>query len=192
MMKGNTATLKSNTVLHALAKDVCPICTLVRAFQNELIELLKPDSAATVCNYHAWAIAAGAPASSVAETFLSMLRGSEQREVGQEHLDCDLCSSIREHELGRLREFALDMQRAKFAEWFGTYGTLCRVHGIRLLPMLSKEHVEIVAKVTKDNKQQLEELLESFAAKARAGEHSGGGILGRAAEFLVAQRGLTR
>jgi hypothetical protein len=58
--------------------------------------------------------------------------------------------------------------------------------------MVPEEHARIVTKVMRNNQRQLEELLESFAAKARRGEHAGGGVLGRAAEFLVAQRGLTR
>jgi hypothetical protein len=58
--------------------------------------------------------------------------------------------------------------------------------------MVNDEDARIIAKVMKSSEEQLEELLESFAAKARSGGHAGGGILGRAAEFLVAQRGLTR
>jgi len=58
--------------------------------------------------------------------------------------------------------------------------------------MVQEEHARLIAKVLGNNQQQLEELLESFATKARSGEHAGGGILGRSVEFLVAQRGLTR
>lgn len=193
MKKSETFIATGNTVLLALAKGVCPICSLVRAFQNELIERLHPNWASTVCNYHAWAIAASAPATSVAEIFLAMLRGATGGEVVKDSIDCDLCWSIREHEIVRLREFAREMQRGKkFAEWVEKYGTLCRVHGATLRPMLPEEHAPIIAKVIENNQQQLEELLESFAAKARSGGHAGGGILGRAAEFLVAQRGLTR
>jgi uncharacterized protein YdhG (YjbR/CyaY superfamily) len=192
MKKSESFTATGNTVPSALAKGVCPICSLVRAFQNELIERLEPNWASTVCNYHAWAIAASAPAASVAEIFLAMLRDASVGEVWKERIDCDLCWSIHEHEIAWLREFAREMQRAKFAEWVGQYGTLCRFHGATLRPMLSEEHAQIIAKVIENNRQQLEELLESFAAKARNGGHSGGGILGRAAEFLVAQRGLTR
>jgi hypothetical protein len=181
-----------NSVLLALAKGICPICTLVRAFQNELIERLQPNGVATVCNYHAWAIAGSAPAVSVAEVFLAMLRGTNSSEIGREHTDCDLCWSIREHQFTRLQEFAREMQHGKFAEWVEQYGTLCHYHGTALDSMLPPEHARIISNVMDNNRQQLEELLESFAEKARSGCHAGGGILGRAAEFLVAQRGLTR
>lgn len=190
MMNASSIT-SGNTVLNALAKGVCPICSLVRAFQNELIEHLHPDDAANVCNYHAWAIAASAPAHSVAEVFLAMLRGVGREESSKGH-SCDVCSTIREHEVTRLRELATEMRRTRFAQWLEQHGTLCHFHGASLQDMVSEEHARIVAKVMRNNQQQLEELLESFAAKARNGEHAGGGVLGRAAEFLVAQRGLTR
>ena len=39
---------------------------------------------------------------------------------------------------------------------------------------------------------EIAETLEDFLGRAQAGDHAGGGILGRAAEFLVAQRGIAR
>jgi hypothetical protein len=167
-----------NTVLNALAKGVCPICSLVRAFQNELIEHLHPDDATAVCNYHAWAIAAS-------------LRGVG-REKSSNEQGCGLCSSIREHEVARLRELATEMCRTRFAQWLEQHGTLCHFHAASLQSMVPEEYARIITRVIRNNQQQLEALLASFAAKARSGEHAGGGVLGRAAEFLVAQRGLTR
>jgi hypothetical protein len=106
--------------------------------------------------------------------------------------ECDLCSSIREHESIRLREFVREMRRTRFNQWLEQYGTLCLFHGTTIRPMLPEEHTQIIAKVMKSNQKQLEELLESFATRAQNGGRTGGGVLGRAAEFLVAQRGLTR
>ena len=193
MMKENTSALTSaNTVFNSLAKGVCPVCWLGRAFQNELIERLDPEDAAVVCNYHAWAIAASAPAGSAAEIFLAMLRRKGRERSWKEHASCDLCSSIREYECSRLRELATEMRRIRFTQWLEQHGTLCCFHGGSLQSMVSEEHAQIITKVIKNNQQQLQELLDAFASKARSGEHAGGGVLGRAAEFLVAQRGLTR
>lgn len=73
-MKNTTTALTSeNTVLQALAKGACPICALVRAYQNETIERLNSSGVKSVCNYHAWAVAASAPAAEVASMFLRML-----------------------------------------------------------------------------------------------------------------------
>lgn len=192
-MKTNVVTVAAgNTVLNALAKGVCPICSLARAFQNEMIEGLRPGAAATLCNYHAWAIAASSPAGSVIEIFLTMLRNTTKRGTRQDQIDCDLCSAVREHEIARLREFASEMQRAKFAEFVGNYGTLCRFHGSTLISFLPQEHAKIVNSMMENNQQELERMLQSYAATVQSGGRSGGGILGRTAEFLVAQRGLTR
>ena len=37
---------------------------------------------------------------------------------------------------------------------------------------------------------ELEQELDEFLQQAKRGEHTGGGVLGRAAEYLVAQRGI--
>jgi ferredoxin len=192
MKKNENLFTTENSVLLASAKGVCPICSLVRSFQNELIERLQPNWASTVCNYHAWAIAASSPASSVTEVFLTMLRETSIREASGECTDCDLCWSIREHEAVRLREFAAEMKRNRFAEWLARYGTLCRLHGATLQSMLPEEYAQVVSVVMKNNHQELEKSLMEFADKTRRGEHGGGGVLGRTAEFLVSQRGLRR
>jgi hypothetical protein len=49
---------------------------------------------------------------------------------------------------------------------------------------------KIVEKLRIKNKAELETELEEFLQHTRQGDHTGGGVLGRAAEFLVAQRGI--
>jgi hypothetical protein len=121
-----------------------------------------------------------------------MLRSEWRERSVKEHAACNLCSVIRDHEVTRMQELATEMRRTRFAQWLEQHGALCHFHGMSLLSMVSEEHARIIKRVIRNNQQQLEELLESFAAKARNSEHAGGGVLGRAAEFLVAQRGLTR
>lgn len=192
-MKTTSALTSENTIAHALAKGVCPVCALVRVFQNELIERLRSDQVSKICNYHAWAIAASAPASAVAEIFLAALREEGGFNVSTGELNrCDLCNAIRAHEAVRLREFAQEMQRSRFAEWIERYGTVCRFHGAELASMLDADQAELVKKVVENNERELEDVLSAFAAKACRGGHAGGGVLGRVAEFLVAQRGITR
>ncbi|MGA7921687.1 MAG: hypothetical protein WCA38_18650 [Candidatus Acidiferrales bacterium] len=38
--------------------------------------------------------------------------------------------------------------------------------------------------------RELEQELQEFLQHAKTGDHTGGGVLGRAAEYLVAQRGI--
>lgn len=146
-----------------------------------------------MCNFHAWAIAASAPALSAGKVFMEVLRRNGAGATGQDsHHLCDICLLVREHESTRLQEFRMEMRRKMFVEWLRNYGTVCRVHGEQLCKDLSGEQGGIIQAVMGHNEQELEAALTSFCLKAEHGEHDGGGVLGRAAEFVVAQRGLTR
>ncbi len=194
IMKNETATTPENTVFQALAKGTCPICTLVRTYQNETIERFSSAKVQSVCNYHAWAIAASSPAGEVVKLFLYMLEHAPASAgTNPEALTpCDLCTLLREHELTRLQEFAREMRRKVFLEWIERHGTVCRFHGKQLIAMLPQHEAAVIASLVAHNEDELKESLRIFMAKIGPGKHAGGGILGRVAEFLVAQRGLTR
>ena len=191
-MKDETFLTAGNTVLLALAKGVCPICSLLRAFQKELIERLQPTAASAICNFHAWAIATSAPASSAAEIFLAMLRGTSSGDVWKERIDCNLCWSIREHETASYGSLLMRCGAADFPNGWSSMERSAASTEFFLQSVVNEEDARIIAKVIKNNQRQLGELLDSFAAGMRSGQQSGSGLLGRAAEFLVAQRGLTR
>jgi len=194
MKNGQTALTSENTVQQALAKGTCPICALVRAYQNEAIERLNSSGMKSVCNYHAWSIAAWSPGAGVINVFLQMLEhplGSEG-DVSDVWLSCDVCALLREHERTRLEEFARELQRKNFREWVERYGTVCRIHARPLMAMLPESEAAMIASVIARNTDELKESLEAFLLSLSEGKHGGGSILGKAAEFLVAQRGLTR
>ena len=90
------------------------------------------------------------------------------------------------------RKFAREMRRKIFLEWIERYGTVCRFHGKQLIAMLPEREAAVIASLIAHNEDELKESLRTFMAKIGPGKHAGGGILGRGAEFLVAQRGLTR
>ena len=48
----------------------------------------------------------------------------------------------------------------------------------------------LVDEIVERNRAELEQELETFLEQLKHGIHEGGGLLGRAAEFLVGQRGL--
>jgi hypothetical protein len=192
-MKSPLPLTSEATVAHALAKGVCPVCALVRVFQSELIDRLRPERVSKICNFHAWAIAGSAPATAVAEVFLSALGNQNGfSATNGEVPECDLCNVLRAHEAQRLREFANEMRGTRFADWIEKYGTVCLFHGAELASLLDPEQAELVKKVMKNNERELRDILTIFLTKARQGTHAGAGVLGRVAEFLVAQRGITR
>lgn len=193
-MKNETAVLTSeNTVQHALAKGACPICALVRAYQNETIEQFSSSGVRSVCNYHAWAIAALSPAAGVINAFMHMLEHplAVEENAPDVHVSCDTCALLREHERARLREFAREMQRRSFLSWIERHGTVCRVHAKQLIAILPESAAAVIASIVARNRGELKESLGAYLSNLSEGKH-GGGVLGNVAEFLVAQRGLTR
>ncbi len=180
-MKAEASTAGAN-VSQALTKGTCPICAILKDFQWTLVETTRPQSDLRVCNFHGWALARSraklsrsTPGESVTTVFLEMLKPPLVGKVNSE--ECTLCHRVVEEETTRLRELAQKLQRTMFAQWMKSQGTLCLEHGRKV-----KEFVPLRLRTLVD------EIVERNQLKH--GIHEGGGLLGRAAEFLVGQRGL--
>ena len=74
--------------------------------------------------------------------------------------------------------------------WLQQHATFCLRHIHELKNRVPATLQKIVEKLRIKNKMELEAELEEFLQQAKKGDHTGGGVLGRAAEFLVAQRGI--
>jgi hypothetical protein len=77
-----------------------------------------------------------------------------------------------------------------FVEWMKTQGSLCLDHAGKLKEFVPLRCRALVDEVVERNRTELREELEAFHEQLKHGVHSGGGLLGRVAEFLVGQRGL--
>lgn len=181
-------------MIQALVRGVCPICTLMRVFQNTVIEAPHRFPAASVCNFHAWALAGSSPAVEAVPILRSMLEDSPVRPTsGPIDLHpCDWCVALREHEDEKLAEFARELKRDNFRSWIIQYGTVCLFHGRKLIKILPQAEAEVVRQILASNLEELERQLSEFDVRVRKGEKGGGGVLGHIAEFLVSQRGITR
>jgi len=193
-MKAETA-MPGTIVSRALMKGACPVCGILKDFQWTLAETTKPQSDLRLCNFHCWALARSrgklsrsTPGESVTNVFLGMLKGSLLGKVNTE--ECTLCHHIFEEEVARLRELAQKLQSAMFAQWMKSQGTLCLDHARKLKELVPLRHRTLIDEVVERNRSQLEGELETFREQLKHGVHDGGGLLGRAAEFLVGQRGL--
>ena len=194
-MKPQTDLSPEAPVMQALARGVCPICTLMRVFQNTVIEAPHRFPAASVCNFHAWALAGSSPAVEAVPIFRSMLEDSPMKQPTTSPIDlhpCDWCVALREHEDEKLAEFAREMKRENFRSWVAQYGTLCLFHGRKLIKILPMAEAEVVRRILASNQADLERQLSEFDVRVKRGEKGGGGVLGHIAEFLVSQRGITR
>jgi hypothetical protein len=193
-MRPQTALTPEAPLIQALARGVCPICTLLRAFQNAMLEAPHRYPAASLCNFHAWSLAGASPAVEAVRIFRSMLEQSPVQPTFNraELYPCDWCVVLRGQEDEKLAEFIREMKRDKFRSWVTEYGTVCLFHGRKLIEILPEPEAEIIQQILTSNRENLEKQLAEFDIKVRRGEKGGGGVLGHIAEFVVSQRGITR
>lgn len=193
-MKAEASTAGPN-VSQLLTKGTCPICGRLRDFQRTLTETAELQLGLRLCNFHGWALARSrgklsrsTPGERVTTVFLEMLKQPPVGKVGVE--DCSLCHRILEEEVMRLRDLGQELQGAVFSQWMRRQGTLCLEHARKLKGFVSLRLRGLVDEIVERNRAELEQELEAFREQLKHGIHEGGGLLGRAAEFLVGQRGL--
>jgi hypothetical protein len=183
MRLSNPVELKRIT--QALDRGGCPVCSFLKNLQSAILKTATPKEIHTVCNFHAWALAAAVDAARVAKVFLHLLEPSSTPQ-GR----CSVCEQIEEQERTRVAELASQVQRSLVRDWIERHGTFCRPHAIQLaaaLPATTKGSLATLEKKTID---QLKRSLAELAEHDSQGKAAGSGVLGHAAEFLVSQRGV--
>jgi len=182
------------SIVQALARGVCPICTLMRSLQNAMVENPRRYSATTLCNFHAWSLAHASPARGAVPVLRAMLEQSSSRSDSDsiELHPCHWCLTIREHEDEKLAEYSRELKHERFRNWVTQFGTLCIFHGCRLMKVLPPDDAQAVSRMLASNQDELARQLTEFETRIKRGETEGGGVLGHITEFLVSQRGLTR
>ena len=185
---------RDTSVVQALARGACPLCTLMRRLQDAMVKNVRDYPATQLCNFHAWSLAHASPARDAVTVLRGMLGETEARPVtgAIELHPCDWCLTIRNHEEEKLREYSREVKRENFREWITQYGTVCLFHGRRLTDMRPAAESQLIRAVLTSNQNDLERHLAAFERRIKRGETSGGEVLGHATEFLVSQRGLTR
>lgn len=173
-----------------VARTSCPICAALREFQNDLVKNLAAEDCRHFCNAHAWLVANSAPAESVATIFLRAIADPEWRPAAPVPDQCDLCKKMDEEKELRLHEIAEQLRQPKLRSWLHDYGILCSRHGRELMAKAPEDLQTSIQELMARNSREMAEILEGFLQRVGSGSHSGGGALGRAAEFLVAQRGI--
>jgi hypothetical protein len=182
--------VRKYAVSEAVARGTCPICTMLRHRQTHLIEVRGIPNAVHLCNHHAWSLARSAPAAVASEVFLQSLYARQRDEMQNEAGKCDFCEVLRQEETAQLNELVEKMKTPVFLEWMRRNGTLCLRHASKVGERLPNDARPAVAELLSRTLTELEQDLEEYSKVARQGAHAGGGVLGRAAEFLVCQRGI--
>lgn len=174
-------------VNQAMIRGACPLCSILREFQTIAIERVDASSSGPFCNFHCWSIANSAPAMIAVSVYSNLL----QRQELDETLNCCICAAIQAQEQVRIREFIADLERLHFAEWMRKFGTLCSIHAAKLEHSVPAELRKTIQTIFVRSKEEIEEQLREYAENIKAGDHSGGGVLGKTAAFLVGFRGFT-
>jgi hypothetical protein len=173
-----------------VTRSSCAICVALREFQNDVVKHLAPDDCERFCNTHAWVVANSAPAESVATIFLRAITNPEWRAAAPVRDQCDLCKKMYEEKELRLNEIVEQLRDPKLRSWLHDYGLLCSRHGREVMAKLPEDLQRSIEELITRNSGEIVEILGDFLQQVKKGSHAGGGVLGRAAEFLVAQRGI--
>jgi hypothetical protein len=172
----------------ALVRGACPVCGVLKEFQSALAEKIHGCDDLSLCNFHTWLLARAAPAKGAAAFYLKLLGDSSAVKVGAS--DCNFCQKILAQEKLQLRDLVKQMQRAIFVQWMKSQGSLCLSHALNLQDHAPLKMRRLIDEIVERTRTELKQEIGDFLEHAKQGDHTGGGILGRAAEFLVSQRGL--
>lgn len=171
-------------------RNSCSVCLALREYQNNLLKRLKPEECRRFCNTHGWVVANSAPGASVAAIFLRAIVNPSWRAASPLSTECDLCKKMEEEKERRFQEIAEQLREPKLRSWMHDYGMLCSRHGPEVMTKVPEALQKTIQDLIDRNSGEIVEALEDYLQRIKHGVQGGGGILGRAAEFLVAQRGI--
>ena len=187
-MRTHRHLVEYGSVLDALLEAGCPFCRVLKDFQASRLQSRARTETRSLCNFHAWGLAAVQDAVSAADVFIGLVDRSH-REVGEQQSVCSICEEVLTEEDLRMGEFAGAIRSTQVSRWLNSNPALCSQHGVTLkkrVPIGFAVHIEeVMANTRRTLVIELKHLRDEHAT-----DRSGWGVLGRAAEFLVAQRGL--
>lgn len=174
------------SILQVLGEPGCPLCRFMKNFQAALLQDCKASGLHHLCNFHTWGLAATQRASSVAELFITLL---QERSTDSIACVCDICFLLQKEEDLRIREFSIFLGSALVAEWQKNQPEICIIHGVKLMHGAPQLLASTIRSITERYRMRLVADLTHLRDESQH-DASKGGLIGHAAEFLVAQRGL--
>jgi hypothetical protein len=177
--------LNYQSILQVLGEAGCPFCRFMKNFQTALLQ--EPEREVHhLCNFHTWGLAATQQAVSAAEHFMSLL---QEESGGFPSSSCTICTLLQEEEDLRIREFISYTGHKLVAQWLRSQAVLCMVHGAKLKHGAPPVVVSAINAIMERCRRQLVEDLARLQSEYLP-DADRWGVLGRAAEFMVSQRGL--
>ena len=172
----------------ALNEDGCPLCIVLKGFQACYLSELDRHEVNCLCGFHVWMVAKTAEARSAATLFLRLLSNP----LGQEATarTCDVCARIAQEEQHLIRELLANVNRSDWEAWLRHHGALCRPHALRVLGQAPKTAQGAIHLALSRRRSELTQKLTDLLRHSDGNLPAQPGVLGRAAEYLTAQRGL--
>jgi len=175
------------SILDTLSEPGCPFCRFLKDFQAARLQHHSDGQIRSLCNFHTWGLAAVQNALTAAQVFIDLVETAAARSDGT--IECTLCSEISAEEERRIREFVGCIHRKNVSDWLRQSAVLCIPHGVKLRGQVQPVIAARIDTIVESARRQLVEDLEILRNTPQA-DRPGWGALGRAAEFLVSQRGL--
>jgi len=177
------------SVLELLSKQPgCPVCAYLK---NEQATLLQrgSDLSDGLCNAHAWGFAAVGDADVAAPALLRSLEQAKKPTERNPH-DCWLCNQLRVAEDRAVSDLSSNAGRASLNVWLKDGGTFCAPHAAKLRRSSDPDTASLIEESDSRKRSELVTTLRALTSHERGGGTEQAGVLGRAAEYLVSQRGL--
>lgn len=168
--------------------EPCIICKGLKNFQSDRMYVLNRQAFPRLCNLHTWLLAKTAEAGVAAEVLFGMLEYALKEERTRN--DCGMCALIAKEEERRLEDFGQNLRRPEALLHLGQRGGLCIPHARKLLEQAPDSLRNEIISALQKRVVELKRELAILSRSARSGETIHPGLLGRAAEFLVSNRGL--
>jgi hypothetical protein len=175
------------SILEALPGSGCPFCRFLKEYQAARLQKHSEQEIRRLCNFHTWGLAAVQNALTAAEVFLNLVERTAA-EVGSE-TSCDICHDVTAEEDRRIREFVGCIHRTSVSDWLRKDAVLCIPHGAKLRRQVQPVVAARIDSIIENYRRQLMQELDILRNTPEA-DRAGWGSLGRAAEFLISQRGL--
>ena len=186
-MKAQKQLIFYHSILDVLSEAGCPFCRFLKEYQAVSVQNRTDRTISHLCSFHTWALAAVQNALTVSRVFIDLLEDTSSE--SDEKPVCGICSEVSAEEDRRIREFASYIHRTDVSNWLHTDAALCVPHGTKLKRYVQPAVAARIDTILEEHRRQLIQELEMLCGRPQA-DKPGWGSLGRAAEFLVSQRGL--
>ena len=175
------------SILEVLQESGCPFCRFLKEYQTVRLQHHSEQDIHHLCNFHTWGLAAVQNALTAAQVFIHLV--DEPVPISNEDGACDICKVVLAEEERRIREFVGCIHRRDVDDWLRGAPVLCIPHGTKLRRQVQPVVAARIDTIIENCRRQLTQELQNLRNKPEA-DRPGWGSLGRAAEFLVSQRGL--